>query len=323
MKSERSLPERGDTFSVMFHYVRPVNEQGLNGLDLASFRLLLDELESKYGILKRDDWEAIKAGEMRAGCLLTFDDGLSDHWKYCLPELTERKLHAQFYVCCDPLIDAQPLSAHVAHRLLMEFDAARLVSEFRPILMERGVVTERSSSADAAYLMDQDSFAFKEFKRLINHTEFPLLTRDALSELVENLIGDSCSNFMDGWYLETQHLRQIAAMGFQVESHTCTHSLLTSKEAENRLGQEIRESRGLISEIAGYPVMEFAYPYGETDSYNLDVISVVRSSGYAVGHLAVAGKLSPRSMSMPFELPRFDGQAIWNQLRRPRLNSFS
>ena len=58
--------------------------------------------------LSREEFEsACESGRAADGLVLTFDDGLIDHYRYVLPLLVERGLFGIFYVCTAPLRTAE------------------------------------------------------------------------------------------------------------------------------------------------------------------------------------------------------------------------
>lgn len=104
--------------SVMYHYVRPVENSSLRYLALDDFAKQLDYLSKNVdGFISQEDWEAAKNGANRDGVLLTFDDGLKDHFNQVLPVLHEKKLFAIFFINTQPLLTPVMLSVHLTHLL--------------------------------------------------------------------------------------------------------------------------------------------------------------------------------------------------------------
>ena len=77
--------------AVMYHYVRPdaSNPPWYYHLDIEDFRAQLDYFEDEYGFVDRDAFLAAARGraDPPEGVILTFDDGLRDHYKWVFPEL--------------------------------------------------------------------------------------------------------------------------------------------------------------------------------------------------------------------------------------------
>ena len=96
---------------------------------------------------------------------------------------------------------------------------------------------------------------------------FPLLKKYGFTAtfFVYPQVVSNASNTQITW----DELKEMAAAGMDIESHTMTHPFLTKKRLEEdhqaylkRLDHELRDSRLLIEEKLGRRVMLLAYPYG-------------------------------------------------------------
>lgn len=91
-------------------------------------------------------------------------------------------------------------------------------------------------------------------------------------------------NQMMNW----SELRDMAARGITIGSHTMDHPHLSELSPDKALSQ-IRESKESLEKGLGLPVKYFCYPYG---SYNQEVKKVVEQYGYEAAtttHQGVAG----------------------------------
>ena len=71
-----------------------------------------------------------------------------------------------------------------------------------------------------------------------------------------------------------EEIREMAAAGVDIESHTYTHPFLTRLPT---LDHELADSKEALELIAGRPVRFLSYPYGDFDD---NVISAARCDGY-------------------------------------------
>jgi peptidoglycan/xylan/chitin deacetylase (PgdA/CDA1 family) len=98
--------------------------------------------------------------------------------------------------------------------------------------------------------------------------------------------------------LSWQAIRDIAAAGIEVASHSHSHPQL-DRIPLRVVKDEVRRSRQLLEDQLGMPIAGFAYPFGY---WNRGVRSTVAAAGYsyacAVGELAVSGA------DDPWRLPR-------------------
>lgn len=97
--------------------------------------------------------------------------------------------------------------------------------------------------------------------------------------------------------LTATQVKRLIEDGWEVDSHTISHSDLTTLDPK-RLRHELRDSRRIIRYVFGVPAHNFTYPAGK---YNASVIEAVKASGYR-GALTVAPGLA--SPDEPFELKR-------------------
>ena len=91
--------------------------------------------------------------------------------------------------------------------------------------------------------------------------------------LVNNYVG--AANF-----LSVDDIHQLYEAGWEVGSHSITHTDLTIESVDQE--KEIVESRLRLQRQLDLPILTFAYPYG---AYDVDSVEIVRFAGYigAVG----------------------------------------
>src|SRR5438045_7573863 len=87
--------------AIMYHYVRneDVSYPFFKFLHVDDFKEQLDYFSSTTTILHPNVLrQGIASGKKTEGVILTFDDGLKDHYKHVMPELVKRGLSAIFYI---------------------------------------------------------------------------------------------------------------------------------------------------------------------------------------------------------------------------------
>ncbi|WP_018332037.1 polysaccharide deacetylase family protein [Actinomycetospora chiangmaiensis] len=101
--------------------------------------------------------------------------------------------------------------------------------------------------------------------------------------------------------MTADQVREVAAAGMEVASHTLTHARLPDLP-DDGLSRELRRSRAHLEEVLDAPVTGFAYPYG---AFGAREARAVADSGYA--HAAA---IDPRPLDGPWAVPRtYVGQA--------------
>ncbi|MBK5218723.1 MAG: polysaccharide deacetylase family protein [Thermoleophilia bacterium] len=128
----------------------------------------------------------------------------------------------------------------------------------------------------------------------------------------------------DSW-LDTEHegelacmswsqLRELAAAGWEIGSHTCSHPRL-SQLAAAEIATELAGSRRICEEQTAQPCRSNAYPYSDYDE------RVVRAAAEAGDRFAVSVPRDPQP-PLPFEWPRL-GVYHGEGARRVRLRAWS
>jgi len=112
-------------------------------------------------------------------------------------------------------------------------------------------------------------------------------------------------------HLSWEKLREIAAAGIVVGSHSWTHrslGRLTPREARD----EVTRSREHLERHLGRSVTAFAYPYGTYADYDAVSARILREAGYVCAFTSQHGAVRPGAD--PFALPRVKvegGESLW------------
>jgi peptidoglycan/xylan/chitin deacetylase (PgdA/CDA1 family) len=95
--------------------------------------------------------------------------------------------------------------------------------------------------------------------------------------------------------LSWNELRELAAAGWEIGSHGCSHPDLP-KLSDQQLEQELHESRRRIEHELGAPCRSLAYPFG---TYDARVVTAVRAAGYSTACAVPAGRSIPDPLTYP------------------------
>jgi peptidoglycan/xylan/chitin deacetylase (PgdA/CDA1 family) len=292
--------------SVMYHYVRPVEDSHLRYLTVDDFKKQLDWFEASVGsFLTEDEWDEAKAGKPQSGVLLTFDDGLKDHFDHVLPVLVERGIFGIFFVNTSPLFSNSVLPVHLAHKLL-SLGISHEILDFFKLKLPPAIWGEINQGvAGSRYKKQVELDSNIALKKVINYlfSEFDL--SEILDSAAREFLKCSIAELSSTWYLSEQEVREIDASGMRIGSHTSTHRLL-SKLDRAEIFNELHESKVTLERLLGKTVDEFCYPYGGSNSYNQVVKDTLSSLHYSVAHDVSARRISADDFKNKYELPRFD-----------------
>ncbi len=113
-----------------------------------------------------------------------------------------------------------------------------------------------------------------------------------------------------------EQIKALAASGHvEIGGHTLTHPRLSQLTAEQQ-AHEIQENKRQLEALLGYPLLSFAYPYG-------DLNESAKEQAIAAGYrFAVATNSGPKAMHQdPFQIrriaifPRTDVFGLWRKIR--------
>jgi len=122
--------------------------------------------------------------------------------------------------------------------------------------------------------------------------------------------------------LTTEELRKLSKEGFSVGGHTCNHVNIAAVGDINELRREIKNDKMELEKITGTKVEYFAYPFGFYRNERIDLVQILRESGYRGALTLVPGIINACtdsyclnrdliSASMP--MPVFKARLLGNQ----------
>ena len=300
---------------VMYHYVRDLAHSrypAIKGRTIEEFEGQLDWITRHYTVCSTRDVIAAARGQRALppnACLLTFDDGLLDHFTVVFPRLVARGLTASFYPPAVAAAQQAVLDTHKIHFIL-----AAAPDHGALALRVRALIDARRAEADvppSAALWDRwarrepsdfDTAPVLFIKRVLQHA-LPERVRAAITAtLFDELVGVSERAFARELYMDVDQLRCLVAHGMEVGGHGAAHVWLdTLSPAEQRA--EIEATAAFLGQVHGRPPVDWVmcYPFG---AYTSETLALLPPAGCALGlttRFAVAS-----DVSSPLELPRLD-----------------
>lgn len=267
---------------VMYHYVRDRESSRfprIKACTTDTFRNHVVELKKRYQIATLEEALAFLAGTFvpqRDLCLLTFDDGLKDHYRDVMPILVEHGLSAQFFISTSCL-DGHVASVHKNHFLMAGLDFDTYRSAILDRLQELSPGTSAESPADVVRTTYRwDTAEVAAVKYLVNFQLAPELRDAIFASLFEEHFGDE-QEFARDLYLSWDEVREMQQAGATIGGHAHDHVAMATVGA-TRAREEAATCYRRLHEMAGHQsVWPFCYPYG---SYNDDTRGAVMQAGF-------------------------------------------
>ena len=297
-----------DLTVMMYHYVHDPGDaaeagSGITGMSVRAFETQLDELSRQHTFVSWPDVHmAIQENKLppNSACLLTFDDGVRDHYINVFRILHDRNLSGLFFVL-DRFEEDGLVLAHKIHFLLAKLG----LSEVRKVVWEKlnPEQKEKFTQTEKQYLhkypgnsMDSQINLLKAVLQRDLSTEVNLL----LSDLFEMCVGSEKETARD-YYLNLEQIREMQAGGMHFGGHSHNHPWFDWIDDAAR-NQEVKASAKWLQQFEPRP-WAFAYPYGGLSN---DSPEILRKHGF----VAAFTTKTQVTHSDPFYIGRLDGEEM-------------
>lgn len=289
----------------MFHYVferERTRFPNLKGLAPVEFSQFLDWVVRRGPVIHPaeliasiDGVQALPANAQ----LLTFDDGLQDHYRWVFPELLRRGLSGLFFVTTGTLENGRLLRVHRIHAL-QGMKGYRWLQEQFLSAAETSALRNRLSGlfadvrARLAYPYDDEGTA--GFKYAINYL-LPALEVDAV---LDRILADSFdeSALAREFYMSRDQLMQMADAGMHIGHHGHTHRPFSALSI-TELAAEMNASNHIFGEMLAKNPVFLSYPHGDASSITEEHVAQLPQWGIKAAFLADQGNLAFHRLHLP------------------------
>jgi peptidoglycan/xylan/chitin deacetylase (PgdA/CDA1 family) len=274
---------------VMYHYVRELPNTSfprIKGMLISDFRQQLRALRNQYEMATLESALDFLQGlysPHRDLCLLTFDDGLKDHYSEVTPILEGLGIQGLFFVITSCLQEHRVAPVHMNHFLMAALDFELYSRAFLQSLNEFVPATQAYSeidgtSAQQTYPWDAPEVA--SFKYLFNFIVDWHIRDQVVKTLFEQHIGDEKS-FSQTLYLSWEEARQMQTAKMLIGGHSHQHKPLASL-SDAELHWDLTTCHGLLAEqLQPQDLWPFSYPYGKQDSFNGMAVRQLKRLGFS------------------------------------------
>lgn len=297
-----------DLTVMMYHYIRDPGDaaeagSGIPGMSVQAFEAQLDTLSRQHTFVS---WPAVRMALQEdkplpsSACLLTFDDGVRDHYINVFKILRDRNLSGLFFALDRSENDGFVL-AHKIHFLLAKLGllGLRYVIWDKLNLAQREQFTQAENRYKFKYpgssVDDQINLLKTVLQRDLSSEVNPLL-----SDLFEMYVGsekDTARNY----YLNLDQIREMRAGGMHFGGHSHHHPWFDWIDAKSRTA-EIEASAKWLRQFEPGP-WAFAYPYGGLSDDSPDILK-------QHGFVAAFTTRTQQTHSDPYFIGRLDGEEM-------------
>lgn len=280
---------------VMYHYVRDASRNpfpGLKSMDLDAFNRQVSELRSRYEMATLESALALLEGKYQARrplCLLTFDDGVKDHYQDVTPVLAERGIQGLFFLVTGCIEEGAVAAVHKNHFLTASLGFDEWRRRFFDRARTSGLAMPTVDWAAASRTYPWDTSEVAAFKYAFNF-QMPPAARDQLvDELFAEEFGDEVA-FARQLYVSWEEARQMQIDGMILGGHTHRHHPLASLTGP-QMKSDLDECRRIL-DLRLRPQFQtpFSYPYGKRDSFTAEAVHRLHELGFCCAFSTEVGR---------------------------------
>ncbi|MDD2487727.1 MAG: polysaccharide deacetylase family protein [Candidatus Gracilibacteria bacterium] len=270
-----------------------------------NFKKQLDFFEKEYGFVRKKDWEKFINSKENPpkGVVLTFDDGLIDHYNFVLPILKERNIWGIFFICTQPIKNRTILNVHKIHYLLGRYNSVDIYNEFKKILTDLNLISELDKINDTIAYKNRNLDNYSLIIKKINY-HFDQNTQTIILDRLLRIFYLPNDTIWNNLYMNEKQIMEIKNAGNIIGGHSDSHSLLSKLDNEKQK-EEILESNKYLSKILQSEIDCFSYPFGGNESYNNKTINILKESDIKYTFCVDSSDIINGEINF-YEIPRYD-----------------
>ncbi len=302
---------------VTYHYVRPIKtskHQKIKGLEFNDFIKQIKFLKSHFHFITLEQLldciynnKELPTNSM----ILTFDDGLKDHYQYVFPLLQKFDIQGLFFPSAKPLITKSVLDVHKIHFILANCKNVNdLISDIFWFVRKHKIDWHlKDPSIYFEKLAIPNRFDQKEiiFIKRILQRELPEQLRSIIvKKLFSKYVTKNEQLFHEKLYLSIDDIKEMMEFGMYFGSHGYSHDWFSFLPIR-KIQTEIKKSKEFCTKIGiDQNYLTFCYPFG---NYNDIVIKELKKYGFKAAFTVIANK-TKLVKSNAFTLERYDTNDI-------------
>jgi peptidoglycan/xylan/chitin deacetylase (PgdA/CDA1 family) len=284
---------------VMYHYIRDFPNTPfprIKGVLTRVFQQQVQALQQRYEMATLEmvvDFLQGTYTPSRDLCLLTFDDGLKDHFTTVTPLLVEHNIQGLFFVITACLQEQRVAAVHMNHFLMAGLDFTQYQHAFTQKLGELApslAMQVDVAMAQRTYRWDIPDVA--SFKYLFNFVLDAAMRDMVVKTLFEEHIATE-QTFSPTLYLSWDEARAMQDAGMLIGGHSHRHQPLAALSTE-ALQRDLRTCQRLLAEhLHPQALWPFSYPYGKKTTFNAAVVRELHQLGITCAFCTEVGDNRP------------------------------
>ena len=297
--------------SLCYHYIRDnSSEQSfprILGTSVDEFEKHVEMFSNFFKLITPSDALSFSYGDYNfndgeIGLLLTFDDGLSDHY-VAAKILAKHGIKAIFFIPTCILKDELPANPIIIHYCIAKFGLSNFLNFFKSSL-ETNSIDLSNHFKKFSYIDGNYNEVIQKIKYFFKYEINEKLSRLILLEIYENMFHNEFPNAMEIMHLTKNQISEMIEMGHSIGTHTHSHiSIGSSYLEENELNFEIIQPKTYLETIFKIKSEFMSYPFGQTVDCLSSKELIIKTDSYKLA-FTVEEILNKKSTS-PYELGRY------------------
>ncbi|EOJ1766212.1 polysaccharide deacetylase family protein [Campylobacter coli] len=301
--------------TIMYHYVRnsDKNFPFFRYLSVENFCKQLDFFKKKYGFVGFDDFlelcknpldlEVFK--RVKGKILLTFDDGLIDHFKFVMPELLRRNTFGLFFIPTGVYQRKKALDVHRIHYLIGRYGGGQLM-KIANSLLDENMLEKVDFFKEKTYVKQDNDFYTSEFKKLFNYY-IKYDFREAFLDKIVSLCGGNDEEIFSNLYMNENELKIMNQNKMILGSHSVDHLVFSKLDEKEQINQIANSFDFLEKTLGSFYAKTFCYPYGGFHTFTAFTERTLSEIGCAFSFNVESRDVTLNDIqNRPQALPRYD-----------------
>lgn len=303
--------------SLCYHYVRPALDSDLFprllGIRIEEFKNQIRMLTQNYKMISLEDvrnflYDGYNFDNDKFGMLITFDDGLSDHF-HAAQILTENGIKGVFFIPTCVFVEKLPANPIIIHYALAEFGITKFLEEYRNGLKENGLDVEKFNigykNGDDVWKTISDLKL--NFKYKLGYEE----SRKVLLSIYDKLLLKKYPDAMKMMHLTEEQVKEMIEMGHSIGTHSHTHiSVASSKLSNEDFKKELISPKKILKDLFNTNAYSLSYPFGQNDDCLSTKELIEHTNDYELA-FTVREVLNTK-LTSPYEIGRYQPRSTDN-----------
>ena len=253
-----------------YHYLRQNKDLDkfprILGTNITEFKNQLSMLEKNYEFISLDHISSLSGKKTNfhkksPKILLTFDDGLSDHYT-AAKILTELNISGIFFIPTCIIEDKLPANPIIIHYTLAIFGIENFLKEYKKNLE---ILELDSKLLDIPYSKNDDNVwdVINKIKSIFKYQLGYKNSRTILLNIYKNLLCKKYKNPLEIMHLNENQIKEMIEMGHYLGAHTHSHISVAATELSSKdFIKEIIHPKNYLEKKFNTKVNSFSYPFG-------------------------------------------------------------